>query len=201
MFNNQVIAIRAFDVIFALIGLLLTFPLIILLTLLIAIDGGRPIFVQKRVGKHKKPFYLFKFRTMSLDTESVASHEVDVGKVTQLGRFIRRKKFDELPQLINVLSGSMSLVGPRPCLFSQQEVIEARDSLSLNTHKPGITGLSQTSGVDMSTPQILAERDAIMMKSFSIKKYFYMIYTTIFGNISGDAIYRKGIEAQYQEKA
>lgn len=191
MLHRQTIAIRTFDFIFAVFGIALTMPLMILLTMLIAIDGGRPIFIQKRVGKNNKPFYLFKFRTMSLDTESVASHKVDICKVTQLGRFIRQKKLDELPQLINVFSGSMSLVGPRPCLFSQPEVIEARHSEGLSTYKPGITGLSQISGVDMSTPKILAEHDASMMKDFSVKKYFTMIFATIFGNISGDAIYRR----------
>lgn len=191
MLDSQIVAIRAFDFIFALLGIILLMPLMIILYTLIAIDGGQPIFIQYRVGKNDKPFRLLKFRTMSLETESVASHKVDSSKVTRLGRFLRQRKLDELPQLINVLLGSMSLVGPRPCLYSQIDVIESRSLVGLIDYKPGITGLSQISGIDMSTPRLLAEVDEIMMKKFSIIKYFSILCATVFNKISGDAIYTR----------
>ncbi|MEN3751898.1 sugar transferase [Mangrovibacter sp. SLW1] len=89
---------------------------------------GLPVFIQERVGKHQRPFKLIKFRTMSLSTESVATHLAKRSSVTKLGAFLRKTKLDELPQLVNVLKGEMSLVGPRPCLFNQQELIAARQA-------------------------------------------------------------------------
>ena len=95
---------------------------------------------------------------------------------------------DELPQLWNVLKGDMSLVGPRPCLETQHELIEERSKRNVFSVRPGITGLAQVNDIDMSTPELLAETDAKMIASFSVKQYFYLIFLTLTGKGSGDRI-------------
>jgi lipopolysaccharide/colanic/teichoic acid biosynthesis glycosyltransferase len=112
----------------------------------------------------------------------------DASAVTPLGRFLRRTKLDELPQLWNVLKGEMSLVGPRPCLFNQQELIDAREQLGVFAARPGITGLAQVNEIDMSTPELLAQTDARMLSSLGIRNYFAYILMTVTGKGSGDRI-------------
>lgn len=112
---------RVFDFIFSLIGILLLWPIGVLLFIIGLFDTGSPIFIQERVGKNKRPFKLLKFRTMDISTKSVASHLASQASVTKFGSFLRKSKLDELPQLLNVLIGDMSLVGARPCLFNQTE--------------------------------------------------------------------------------
>ena len=118
--------IRVFDILFSVLGLIVLSPMMLLVWLLGWFDTRAPLFRQRRVGRHQQPFMLVKFRTMRPDTASVASHLADASAITPLGRFLRRTKLDELPQLWNVLRGEMSLVGPRPCLFNQDELIAAR---------------------------------------------------------------------------
>ncbi len=149
---------------------------------------GTPIFRQERVGRDMKPFILLKFRTMRPNTASVASHLVDPSSITPLGAFLRRTKLDELPQLWNVLKGEMSLVGPRPCLFNQTELIKERASLSVFSVRPGITGLAQVKKIDMSTPKLLAETDACMLQELSVIAYFKYIFLTVVGKGSGDVV-------------
>ena len=151
-------------------------------------DTGAPIFFQTRVGKNKKPFQLIKFRTMKTDTQSVASHLVGDAAITKLGKFLRKSKIDELPQLINVAKGEMSLVGPRPNLFNQHELIEIRDLLGIYDVRPGVTGLAQVKNIDMSTPELLAKTDLKMIKKLSVKNYFKYIGLTATGRGSGDAV-------------
>lgn len=179
---------RVLDCIAAFLGLTLAAPLLLLVTIIGYFDTGSPIFTQKRVGKNKKPFTLIKFRTMQLDTESVASHLASTASITKMGGILRKTKIDELPQLINVLKGEMSLVGPRPCLFNQEELIEARDSRGVFDVLPGITGLAQVNDIDMSTPELLAEWDQRMIESFSLVDYFRYILMTILGKGSGDRV-------------
>ena len=180
--------IRALDFLFALIGLIITLPLLIIVLVIGYFDTGSPLFIQERVGKNKKPFKLIKFRTMKIATKSVASHLVDSSAITPLGKFLRKTKLDELPQLINVLKGEMSFVGPRPNLFNQQELIEERNKLGVYDVLPGITGLAQINNIDMSTPKLLAETDKEMIKTLSLKKYFGYIMKTALGKGSGDAV-------------
>jgi lipopolysaccharide/colanic/teichoic acid biosynthesis glycosyltransferase len=125
---------------------------------------------------------------MKPDTASVASHLADTSSITPLGRFLRRTKLDELPQLWNVLKGEMSLVGPRPCLFNQAELIEEREKRGVLAVRPGITGLAQINDIDMSTPRLLAETDAKMMASMSIRNYFFYIIMTVLGKGAGDRV-------------
>jgi lipopolysaccharide/colanic/teichoic acid biosynthesis glycosyltransferase len=180
--------IRFFDILFSLMGLFFGLPILLLLTLIGYFDTGSPIFRQKRVGRHKKPFTLLKFRTMRPNTASVATHLADTSAITPLGSFLRKTKLDELPQLWNVLKGEMSLVGPRPCLFNQEELIQEREQRSVFKARPGITGLAQVCEIDMSTPEILAETDARMLYSLTIKDYFSYIFMTISGRGAGDRI-------------
>jgi lipopolysaccharide/colanic/teichoic acid biosynthesis glycosyltransferase len=180
--------LRLLDFVFAVLGLVVASPLLIVLTITGWFDTGSPLFRQTRVGRHKKPFVLVKFRTMKPETAHVASHLADASAVTPLGRFLRRTKLDELPQLWNVLKGEMSLVGPRPCLFNQQELIHAREQLGVFAARPGITGLAQVNEIDMSTPELLAQTDARMLGSLGMKDYFTYILMTVTGKGSGDRI-------------
>lgn len=180
--------IRLFDFVFALLGLVVGFPVLLLLTLIGLFDTGSPIFRQERVGRNKKPFVLVKFRTMKKDTVSVASHLASASAITPFGRFLRRSKLDELPQLWNVLKGEMSLVGPRPCLFNQEELIEERARRGVLAARPGITGLAQVNDIDMSTPALLAEKDQKMLQNLNLAAYFRYIFLTIVGKGAGDRV-------------
>lgn len=179
---------RTLDLIFSILGLLASFPIFIVIFIIGLFDTGSPIFVQERVGRNKKPFLLIKFRTMKLDTESVASHLASASSITRLGGFLRKTKLDELPQLWNVLKGEMSLVGPRPNLFNQNELIEERVKLGVYDVRPGITGLAQISDIDMSVPKLLAETDIKMIKCMSLGKYFSYILQTVIGRGAGDRV-------------
>lgn len=123
--------------------LIILSPVLLFVIVIGLFDTGSPVFVQTRVGKNKKPFKLIKFRTMSVDTKSVASHLASQSLITSLGSFLRKTKIDELPQLVNVLKGDMSLVGPKPNLFNQEELIEEREKLGVFNVLPGVTGLAQ----------------------------------------------------------
>lgn len=180
--------IRFFDFSFSLLGLLFGFPVLVLLWVIGFFDTGSPLFRQERVGRHKKPFTLVKFRTMKKGTASVASHLASANAITPFGRFLRRTKLDELPQLWNVLKGEMSLVGPRPCLFNQEELITEREQRGVLAVRPGITGLAQINDIDMSTPQLLAETDQKMLESLTVKDYFRYIIQTVLGKGKGDRI-------------
>lgn len=179
---------RLFDVLLSLTGLVIGAPILTIVWVLGWFDTGSPLFKQERVGRYQKAFILLKFRTMRPDTESVATHLADASAVTRLGYFLRRTKLDELPQLLNVLKGEMSLVGPRPCLFNQHELIEERASRGVFAVRPGITGLAQINEIDMSTPKLLAEIDARMLQSLGVVEYFTYIFKTITGAGRGDRI-------------
>ncbi|MBG0843058.1 sugar transferase [Ectopseudomonas toyotomiensis] len=180
--------IRLFDVLFALLGLLFGFPVLLLIYVLGLFDTGSPLFRQERVGRHQKPFTLVKFRTMKVDTASVASHLASSASITRLGAFLRKTKLDELPQLWNVLKGEMSLVGPRPGLFNQEELTAERAKRGIYSVRPGITGLAQVSDIDMSTPKLLAEIDQKMIQSLSVADYFKYIFMTVAGKGTGDRV-------------
>lgn len=180
--------IRLIDFLAAFFGLLVLWPVLLIVTIIGMFDTGSPIFVQTRVGKNKKAFKLIKFRTMSVETKSVASHLANNASITKLGNFLRKTKIDELPQLINVLKGEMSLVGPRPNLFNQEELIKERDALGVYNVLPGVTGLAQVQNIDMSTPKLLAKTDKQMIDTLNIKNYFKYILMTVTGSGSGDAV-------------
>lgn len=180
--------IRFIDLFTAFFGLLLLWPVLLIVTIIGIFDTGSPILVQTRVGRNKKPFKLIKFRTMSVETKSVASHLASNASITKLGNFLRKTKIDELPQLINVVKGEMSLVGPRPNLFNQEELIKEREALGVYDVLPGVTGLAQVQNIDMSTPALLAKTDKQMIDSLTVKDYFKYIMLTVTGSGSGDAV-------------
>ncbi|MCP4956347.1 MAG: sugar transferase [Photobacterium aquimaris] len=180
--------IRLLDFLSAFLGLFFLWPILLFVTVVGLFDTGSPIFVQERVGRNKKPFKLIKFRTMSVETKSVASHLANNASITKLGAFLRKTKIDELPQLINVVRGEMSLVGPRPNLFNQEELIRERDALGVYDVLPGVTGLAQVRNIDMSTPELLAKTDKLMIDTLTLKSYFKYILMTATGSGTGDAI-------------
>lgn len=180
--------LRFFDLLFSSVSLIVGLPLFLILLVACYFDTGSPLFFQVRVGRNQKPFTLVKFRTMRPGTASVATHLADATVVTSLGRFLRKSKLDELPQLWNVLKGDMSLVGPRPGLFNQAELLRARAAEGVFAVRPGITGLAQINGVDMSEPARLAQIDSEMIRGLTLKTYFGYVLLTIVGRGNGDRI-------------
>jgi lipopolysaccharide/colanic/teichoic acid biosynthesis glycosyltransferase len=149
---------------------------------------GAAIFAQKRIGKHGLIFKCYKFRTMNLGTENIGTHEVNINSITSVGKFLRSSKLDELPQIINIIRGELSLVGPRPGLPSQTELFKARNLRNVYNVLPGITGLSQINNIDMSTPNKIAEWDKRYIAMRSIPSEIKIIILTFFGRGSGDNV-------------
>ena len=180
---------RLFDIAASLFGLLAFGWAILALAFLIRYDTPGPgIFRQERVGRNRVPFTCCKLRTMAVETADAATHDTHASAVTPLGTTLRRYKVDELPQLWNVLKGDMSLVGPRPCLPIQEAVISARDRLGVHTARPGITGLAQVRGIDMSTPERLAQVDAVYVANRSFAGDLKIILRTVMGAGQGDHV-------------
>ena len=182
--------IRFVDILFSLLGLVLGAPVLLLIYGAGLLDTGSPLFFQRRVGRYGKPFILVKFRTMHVDTASVASHLASRSSITRLGALLRKTKLDELPQLWNVLKGEMSLVGPRPGLFNQEQLMHERSIRKVFEARPGITGLAQVNGIDMSTPELLAQTDAQMLRELTLAYYFKLILMTVLGKGQGDRVKR-----------
>ena len=172
--------IRFFDFLFSLIGLIVLLPLLVFVFFIGLFDSGSPLFIQSRVGQNFKSFSLIKFRTMPVGVRSAGTHLIKDIKLSSYGYFLRRTKLDEIPQLLNVLKGDMSLVGPRPCLFNQRRLISERKKRGVFKVRPGITGLAAINGIGMKTPTLLAKTDQKMIKDMSLYNYFYYIFKTIF---------------------
>lgn len=180
---------RLFDASASIIAAPLAIIIIAIAAILIFLeDRHNPFFAQQRLGRNKVPFTLYKLRTMHVHTPSVTSHNLDRSSVTRTGMWIRRLKIDELPQLLNVILGQMSLVGPRPGLLTHDELIEAREREGVFTVRPGITGLSQIRDIDMSNPERLALSDAEYVRSRSFAKDLAIILATVTGSGSGDRV-------------
>lgn len=172
--------IRFLDITISLICLVLFLPFFIIFLIIIWIDIDSPLYVQKRVGLNLKTFNLIKFRTMKIGTKSRGTHLIDKTDITATGNFLRKFKIDEIPQLFNVLLNDMSIVGPRPCLINQKKLILERKKRGVFKVKPGITGLAQLEGVNMSTPVLLSKTDSKMIKKeIGLKKYFKYILLTV----------------------
>lgn len=180
---------RTTDIILAL-GLLPVAVLLIgLAAIAIKLDSQGPaLFWQVRVGKDQKPFSLLKLRTMHTGAPQAGSHEVGATHVTRVGAWLRHHKIDELPQIWSVLKGDMSFVGPRPGLLTQHQLTAEREQRGVFEVRPGITGLAQLSGVDMSTPRELAIKDAAYIERQSWSYDLRLMAATVLGRGAGDAV-------------
>jgi O-antigen biosynthesis protein WbqP len=162
---------RFFDFVFALIGIIVLSPLFLLLVLAIKLDSKGPIlFVQKRIGLNKKHFNILKFRTMRIDTpKDTPTHLLENPDqyITKVGRFLRKTSLDELPQIWNILVGDMSIIGPRPALWNQYDLIEERDKYGANNILPGLTGWAQINGRDELLIPDKAKMDGEYVKKIS----------------------------------
>ncbi|MBP6784160.1 MAG: sugar transferase [Verrucomicrobiales bacterium] len=180
---------RCFDELASAFGLLLSAPLLVVLIPLIRLTSSGPaIFRQPRVGRDGKVFLCYKLRTMAVNTRQAGTHEISADSITGIGRILRKTKIDELPQLWNVLKGEMSLVGPRPCLPGQAELIRERGCRGVFMVRPGITGLGQVRGIDMSDPIRLADCDAEYVANRSFAFDLRLIWLTISGAGMGDRV-------------
>lgn len=175
------------------IGAVLVLPLLMLVWIPVAIairldSKGPVLFRQVRVGRNERPFTIIKFRTMRFEMDDRPSHKASKSMITRTGRILRRTKIDELPQILNVLAGSMSFVGPRPCLYSQEQLIQLRRQRKVFECQPGITGPAQLSGVDMSNPEKLSKIDAAYCLNRSDWSDILLIMRTVMGDGRGDAV-------------
>lgn len=180
--------IRLLDFLAAVFGLILLSPLILIIAFILIIEHRKPFFIQKRVGKDQKLFTLIKFRSMSPKAANLPTHEISADLITKTGKLIRATKLDELPQLLNVLKGEMSLVGPRPCLPTQEELISERASRGVFSLRPGITGPAQVQNIDMSTPKKLAIEDSKMVGNLKVSDYLKYVFLTVTGSGQGDKV-------------
>ena len=178
---------RLIDIVLSLLGIVLLSPLLLLIALLIKLDSKGPVlFRQKRVGKNKKYFYILKFRTMKADApHDTPTHLMKDPEAyhTRIGKLLRRTSLDELPQLFNILVGQMSIIGPRPALWNQDDLIAARDLYHANDVLPGLTGWAQINGRDEleidEKARLDGEYAARISFIFDCKCFFGTIYTVI----------------------
>lgn len=180
---------RALDLCAAVAILVLLWWALLLVWVVIRYDSKGPgVFAQKRVGRNGAIFTCYKFRTMKQDTPTTATHHASTSSITGVGAFLRRTKLDELPQVFNILRGEISLVGPRPCLPIQAELIEARRRAGVFASTPGISGLAQINGIDMSDPALLAQWDGRYLALQSLLLDLRIILATATGKGSGDKV-------------
>ncbi len=180
---------RTLDLAFAFVVAIFFWWLLVLIWILVRLESNGPgIFGQERVGRHGRSFTCYKFRTMKTGTAQLGTHEVSASSVTRLGQILRKLKLDELPQILNILRNEISLIGPRPCLPVQTQLVEARRRLGLLTLKPGISGLAQVNGIDMSDPEKLAQWDARYKALQSLQLDFKIIIATALGSGNGDRV-------------
>lgn len=171
---------RGLDILLSLLGLIILSPIFLGLIIAIKLDSKGPVlFKQKRVGIHKSHFYILKFRTMRIDTpKDTPTHLLENPEqwITRVGRFLRKTSLDELPQIFNILKGEMSIIGPRPALWNQYDLIEERDKYGANDVRPGLTGWAQINGRDELPIEVKAKLDGEYIKKmsflFDVKCFF-----------------------------
>jgi lipopolysaccharide/colanic/teichoic acid biosynthesis glycosyltransferase len=180
---------RSLDLVFALMVTVLFWWLLFIIWAMVRIESKGPgIFSQERVGRNGRTFTCYKFRTMKTGTVHLGTHEVSASSVTRLGAVLRKLKLDELPQIINIFRNEISLIGPRPCLPVQRDLVGARRRLGVLSLKPGISGLAQANGIDMSNPEKLANLDARYMALQSLLLDLKIIIATVLGSGNGDRV-------------
>ncbi len=187
---------RAFDFIIALIGCVVLLPVFIILIIAIKLDSKGPVlFIQKRVGKNKKHFNILKFRTMKIDTpKDKPTHLLENPEqyITRVGRFLRKSSLDELPQIWNILIGNMSIIGPRPALWNQYDLIAERDKCGANDILPGLTGWAQINGRDELLIPDKAKLDGEYVRKVSFLFDCKCFIGTIFSIIRHDGVVEGG---------
>lgn len=178
---------RIMDFILSFIGLIILSPFFLIIIIFIKLNSKGPIlFKQKRVGKNKKTFSIYKFRTMRIDTpKDTPTHLLENPEqwITKVGKFLRKTSLDELPQIINILKGNMSIVGPRPALWNQYDLIEERDKYGANDIYPGLTGYAQIKGRDELPISEKAKLDGYYVKHMGLWldiKIFFGTFISIF---------------------
>jgi O-antigen biosynthesis protein WbqP len=183
---------RMLDLILSLAAAVVLSPIIAVIALLIKLtDGGCVFFKQKRVGKDKSHFYIYKFRTMRVDTpKDVPTHLLDNPErfITPVGRFLRKTSLDELPQLYNIIKGDMAVVGPRPALYNQYDLIALRDRCSANSVTPGLTGWAQINGRDELPLEVKARLDGEYVKRMSLGFDLLIILKTVVSVFKSDGV-------------
>ena len=177
---------RFIDIVFSFLAILFLSPFLLMLAVLVMVDSKGPVlFRQKRVGKNKEYFMILKYRTMYADTpQDVPTHLLSnpEARITKIGSFLRRTSLDELPQLFNIFSGKMSIVGPRPALWNQDDLVEERDKYGVNELTPGLTGYAQVNGRDELPIPIKAKLDGDYARNFSFLLDVKIFFRTI-GNV------------------
>lgn len=195
---------RKLDIVIALIALIVLSPVLLILSILIKMTSKGPIFFkQKRVGIDKTYFYIWKFRTMRIDTpKDVPTHLFSNPEqfITPIGRFLRKTSLDELPQLFNIAAGQMAIVGPRPALWNQYDLIEKRDKYGANDVLPGLTGLAQINGRDELEISKKAKLDGIYVKKMSFLFDICIIIKTIFRVLERDGVKEGGIKVNNKNR-
>ena len=189
---------RLLDFVLSLIGIVVLMPVFIIIGILIKVDSRGPvIFKQKRYGKNKEPFYIYKFRTMASDApQNVATKDLNDSKkyITKIGDFLRRTSLDELPQLFNILLGQMTIVGPRPVVLKEENLIIARDLYGANDIKPGITGWAQINGRDLLSIEEKAKLDGYYVENMGFKMDIKCFFKTVKYVLKGEGILEGGDE-------
>ena len=203
----QTLLKRLIDVILSFVGLVLLAPLFLVLIIVIKVDSRGPAFFkQERVGKNKTSFIILKLRTMKTDTpKEIPTHLLDIPEqyITKTGKFLRRFSLDELPQLWNIIVSNMSIVGPRPALLSQHDLIEERDKYGVNDVRPGLTGWAQVNGRDKLPIAVKAKFDAEYVRNMSFAfdcKCFFMTLLKVInseGVVEGGANHDVGVSDEY----
>lgn len=187
---------RGTDFILALIGLIVLSPLFLLLIIAIKIDSKGPVlFKQKRVGIHKTHFNILKFRTMRMDTpKDTPTHLLENPEqyITRMGKFLRKTSLDELPQIINILRGTMSIIGPRPALWNQYDLIEERDKYGANDVPTGLTGWAQINGRDELPIEVKAKLDGEYVERIGFWMDVKCFFGTIVSVVKSDGVVEGG---------
>lgn len=187
---------RGIDFVLSLAGLIILSPLFLLLILAVRLDSRGPVFFrQKRVGIHKSYFNILKFRTMRIDTpKDMPTHLLkDPDQyITRVGRFLRKSSLDELPQIINILKGDMSIVGPRPALWNQYDLIAERDRYGANDVRPGLTGWAQINGRDELEIPVKAKLDGEYVKKMGFLMDARCFFGTFLSVLRGDGVVEGG---------
>ena len=187
---------RFYDTVLSFIGLIVLSPLLLVLVILIKLDSKGPIlFKQKRIGRNKKYFYILKFRTMRIDTpKDTPTHMLENPQqwITKVGKFLRKTSLDEIPQIINILKGDMSIIGPRPALWNQYDLVEERDKYDVHKLYPGLTGYAQINGRDELPIPEKAKLDGFYVKHISLWLDIKIFFGTIVSIFKSDGVVEGG---------